>query len=112
MGHEIFAKKFFQFNYPGYIENPLRGKHHMKWSQNDERQLGHFELIRKLADTYPETRSVMISCLEKINHTDFEDILNDLVEFEIPVRLNPERAKFMLKLLDFRHAKLLNELEN
>jgi hypothetical protein len=46
-----------------------------------------------------------------INSEDFKSILDILVAFNVPVRLTAERSDFMLRLLQFRHQRLLHELE-
>jgi hypothetical protein len=71
----------------------------------------HLELLKKLADKYPETQKVMLDCLKKVNYESFKNILDNLTAFDVPVRLTAERAAFMLKLLQFRHQRLLSELE-
>lgn len=111
MGHEIFAKKFHLFETNNYIEHYVsRGKHHMKWSLDDNTQ-GHYELLQKLIDRYPETDRIMIDCLTKINDETFKNILDNLVQFKIPTQLSTERANFMLRLLKFRYKRLLDKLE-
>ena len=82
----------------------------MKWDIGTS-QMGHLEMLLKLVDQYPETRQTMLDCLGKITPKSFKTILNDLVEFDIPIRLTAERATFMLKLLQFRRQHLLTELE-
>jgi len=59
-------------------------------------------MLQKLIDGYPETRQTMITCLKKLTYETFETILNELVAFDVPVRLTAERATFMLRLLQFR----------
>lgn len=111
MGHEISAKNFHLFEDRKYIERYiLKGTHHIKWSLLDHAN-GHCELLKKLANKYPETRLIMVNCLKKVDGSVFKNILDHLVASDIPVRLTPERAAFMLKLLQFRHQYLLNELE-
>jgi hypothetical protein len=53
----------------------------------------------------------MLDCLKKVNYEILKDILDKLTACDVPVRLTAERAAFMLKLLQFRHQRLLSELE-
>lgn len=111
MGHEISSSKFEYYcdsnNLMKYISN---GLHHMKWNI-DGPKIGHLEKLQKLIEHYPKTRQVILHCLKKVNYETFKSILDDLVAFKIPTRLSTERAAFMLRLLQFRHQRLLVELE-
>ncbi len=112
MGSEITSNKFNFYssddNLKRYI---LKGWHHMKWRLHDRSSAGHLEMLMKFADCYPETRQLMVDYLRKVNNDTFKSTLQVLVEFDVPVRLTPERAAFMLRLLQFRHQYLLHELE-
>ncbi len=111
MGHEILSKKFYLFEANRHTERYIsKGTHHMTWSLDDKTK-GHCELLQKLIDKYPETRLVMVNALKKVNYEIFKDILDYLVKFKAPVQLSKERASFMLKLLEFRHQRLLSKLE-
>ena len=112
MGHEIapFRLQYFE------IENRLktyvlRGKHHMRWALDDKNRIGHAEMLTKIACLYPQTRQIMLDCLRSVNDKIFSKILDDLIKFDVPVKLTPKRAFFMLELLSFRHKRLLNELD-
>lgn len=112
LGHEIFSAKFKLYDNVSRLEKYVsKGWHHMKWNLSDTDPMGHLELLKKLATEYPETRQVMLDCLKMINYEVFGSILDGLIAFDVPVRLSAERADFMLKLLQFRHQRLLNELE-
>jgi len=111
MGYEYPSDGFKKFNNMAFLEKyVLNGSHHMKWSLEDAQGMGHIEMLIKYVRVYPETRQIMINCLEKVGDDIFEKILNHLIKFEIKVKLTTERADFMLKLLKFRHHRLLNEL--
>jgi hypothetical protein len=111
MGYEIFPGKFKYYEEKDHLEKYVsKGWHHMKWSI-DSAQMGHIEMLQKFINKYPETRQIMLNCLNKLTVETFKLILNELVSFDVPVRLTAERANFMLKLLQFRHQHLLTELE-
>lgn len=111
MGYEIKADRFHIYEANDRLKfYVLRGKHHMKWKLDDTSSIRHSELIEKYADQYPETRSTMLDCLHRVNSESFQAILNDLTKFDVSVRLTEERVRFMLRLLEFRHKMLLNQL--
>ena len=111
MGHEISPSKFMYYEENDHLEKYIsKGWHHMKWNISSP-QMGHVEMLQKYIDRFPETRQTMLNCLKKLTPQTMTTILNELVAFDVPVRLTPERATFMLKLLQFRHSHLLTELE-
>jgi hypothetical protein len=117
MGYEVRKEDFWRFDDFSYLEKYVaKGWHHMKWHLTDSVRLKHgekhAEMLQKFIKSHPETQQVMVDCLKKVNYDVFKKILDYLVLFEIPIKLTPERAAFMLKLIHFRHQKLLKELEN
>ena len=112
MGHEIFPSKFKHYEDATNLEKYVsKGWHQMKWGINDTASLGHIEMVKKFANKYPETRHLILDCLKRINYDAFKSTLDTLTTFDVPVRLTAERAAFMLRLLQFRHQHLLQELE-
>ncbi len=112
MGHEISAKKFASFKENDRFKRYIaKGRHHMKWSIDDPAGVGHAEMLKKIAMSYPQTSITMLNCLKRVSNAVFEKILNDLVAFDVPVKLSTERAEFMLQLLQLRYNYLLRELE-
>ncbi len=73
--------------------------------------MGHGELLRKLSERFPETHRIMANCLGRIDFQVIEAVLQRLVRLELPVKLSAERAAFVLRLLQFRCKRLLQELE-
>ncbi len=113
LGYEMLPGKFHLFNDPVYLEKYIAsGWHHIRWRINDPQPMGHLELLQKFANTYPETRQVMIGCLKMVNNSIFYEILSDLIAFNVSIPLTSERADFMLKLLKYRHKRLLIGLES
>jgi hypothetical protein len=111
MGHEIFSSKFKEYKNQDVIQRYVaKGKHHMKWNLKDIDRIQHAEMLVKIAGGYPETRHIMLDCLSKVNDKIFENILDDLVKFDIPVKLTQERMEFMFRLISFRYHQLLNRL--
>lgn len=112
MGHELLPSKFTKWSNKRLEKYILDGKHHLKWSLDDKSSIGHIEMLKRIASLFPETQTIMLDCLKMANHETFREILDELVAFDVPVRLTKEREDFMLKLLTLRHQRLLNELEN
>lgn len=112
MGHEIPCQSFKKFEDNNYLKRYiLRGCHHLKWNLNDKKGMPHIDTIKKYTEIHPETCKIMIESLQKITIDDFKEIADNLVAFNIPVRLTAERAGFMLRLLQARHQHLLDELK-
>jgi hypothetical protein len=112
MGYELPAEKFKIFNEEKSLESYVnRGTHQLRWKLDDIKKSGHSEMLLMLVDSYPETRQIMLQCLENVNYQIFENILHELTKLDVPIKLTPERAAFMLKLINFRHQRLLKELD-
>lgn len=110
MGHEIKATEFNRYNDPERLKHYVnRGKHHLRWALG-EPQLQHSTFLKRYINTYPETLSTILTCLERIQPNDFVSIFDYLMNFNTLICLSRERAQFMLRLIEFRHQKLLNEL--
>ncbi|MCB1782864.1 MAG: HipA domain-containing protein [Alphaproteobacteria bacterium] len=106
MGYEVLAQKMPSKlqNLGAYID---KGTHHMRWGINDPRHVGHFELLQKLASTYPQTQPEMARILSQDPSPLCEDIKR-LTEFDIQnpeYCLTPRRADFMTRLLTARHQR-------
>lgn len=112
LGYEQKPEKFSLFEQDNHLKRYVsKGRHHIKWDQNDAKGTGHSELLQKLVQELPETQKVMVDSLKKVNSNSFEEILDYLKSFNVQVELTAKRAEFMLKLLKFRHTILLEALE-
>jgi|GEM_PF-12964 len=112
MGYNILSNKLKDFQSEVQLEKYYRkGWHHMKWSLDAKKQLGHGELLKRFCEKYPETRNIMLGCLKKVDLKAFKNVLDNLIEIDLPVRLSAERALFILKLIEFRCCRLIKELE-
>ncbi len=112
MGYSILSSKFRDYDDIKKFEKYFRkGRHHMKWSLSDAKRMGHEEMLKRLNEKYPETREIMLDCLKYIDFIAFKDVLNKLTRLEVPVKLSAERASFVLKLVEFRCGRLINDLE-
>lgn len=108
MGYEVPSKKF-ESKLNNIRQYVLNGKHHMRLNEDSER-IEHVSFLKKFIELYPETRNIMMECLTKVDSFFFKELLEKLTGFSVPVRLSHDRADFMLKLIEFRHKRLVQEL--
>lgn len=106
MGYQIQNQDFKKqlSNLDAYIN---KGTHHMKWAFGDTKNAGHFELLQKLVDKFPEMESVIKDKLGIDITAIYNDILQ-LTEFKLEdsrYSLTKERANFIIKLIEFRYNK-------
>ncbi len=130
LGHDRVCAKFRGWHdrdVDGYIE---RGRHHLKWSLDQQGQLlggigeapigignpkwamngkeppnGHLNLLRRALAEWPETCQTASQRLS-FSATDLSEALSDLTTLDVPMRLSPERWAFMLRLLKRRYELL------
>lgn len=111
MGHEIPPNKFTNWKNAAIYENYIgRGTHHMRLSLHEER-VNHVDFIKSYIGIFPETRNIMLNCLDRVDTDTFVEILQHLASFDVPVKLTNERVNFMVTLLNMRYKKLRNVLE-
>lgn len=110
LGHERPTNQFPRFNDPNYLDHYIgKGYHHMRWEISDPAQAGHFELLARLADRYPATRSTMLSVVAFDPQALRQELLA-LTQLQLPVPLSPERADFMLTLTMARRERIARTL--
>jgi hypothetical protein len=107
LGYEIIERKMPGFRDEGrilkYIE---RGRHHIKWKLPDDRSVPHVELLRLLIDQEHRLNSAVESTLKVFRMDLFEAAVADMKRFEMPVQLSPERAEWILRLVEARYSRL------
>jgi len=112
LGYNILAPKFSDFEKECSLEKHFsRGWHHMKWEVSDQTQMNHCDFLKKFSEKYPETMMIMLTSLKKVNFPALKHILESLTHLKLPVKLSSDRASFVLRLLQFRHKRLLLELD-
>lgn len=110
LGHEWSEDQIPRFDDPQHLLRYIRkGRHHMRWHQQDARQAGHTELLRKLVERHPRALPAMQKVLA-FDDAELEQRLIGLSKLSVPVALSPTRAGFMLRLLRARRTYLLNAL--
>lgn len=112
LGYEVTPENIAKQkqNIASYI---AKGTHHMKWNMADEKQQGHFELLQRLVAHSPEALSAMEPML-RCDLAGLYDKIRSFTTFEIHnprYRLTPERAEFMVALLDARFRKAKEVLD-
>ncbi|HET7675462.1 MAG TPA: HipA domain-containing protein [Gammaproteobacteria bacterium] len=111
MGYELKGSKLDRLNTREGMEAYVaKGLHHMRWELGGAR-LQHAELLAKLSSFYPRARDYVLECLNSVVPEDFDGAIHGLTQIETPQPLTPERADLMARLLRFRHAALLTELD-
>jgi hypothetical protein len=115
MGHEIVEEKLFKkpADFEKYILRK-RATHHIRWEKIDKTKLGHFELLKKIIEKYPNMANYMVSCAN-FSLKSFEDDLLSLQEIsnQLPepyAKLTRERADFIFQLIKLRQSKVLEIL--
>jgi len=110
MGHEIQSVDLDKFQGEHLCRYVLRGTHHMKWGLLDEGRMGHLEFLKRLCSSFPASKRWMVAALKKVSPADIEKIAHGLTEYDVPVRFSESRAKFVVRLLTFRHQWILEGL--
>lgn len=104
LGHERFTdrvKLWSESCFDRYIEN---GKHHLKWSLDDPVQ-GHFDLMGRAIDEWPDTRDAVCTKLN-FSADELSDVTGDLLRLNATIPLSKDRYEFILHLLNKRLALL------
>ncbi|MBF0098028.1 MAG: HipA domain-containing protein [Magnetococcales bacterium] len=111
LGHEVLDDKI-----PGYITDPqqtvhyiARGRHHMRWHQNRDEKIGHFELIEWLIKNYPNLKQELRECVS-FDLGLFNSWLCTLPTFPVPVVPTMERIQWIECLLCLRIERLRSVL--
>lgn len=110
LGHEWSEDQITDFDDPQHLHRYIhKGRHHMRWHEQDARQAGHAELLSKLVERHPRVLPAMQKVLA-FDDAELEQRLIGLSKLSIPVALSQRRAGFMLHLLRARRDYLLNAL--
>lgn len=116
MGHEIIDRKIAAKlgNLEKYVW-ASKATHHMKWYREDEKKIRHIDFLKQLAGQFPKMKEYMHRCLN-FSPESFEQEVYNLLDLsntllEPYVKLNSERANFIIKLIEHRQEKILEILE-
>ncbi len=106
LGHEIPPNQFSRFDSEQHMSRYVeRGCHHMRWRQEDDKRAGHSELLRKLMERHPLTSMAICQVLDLDEHGLLAELAT-LTRLPLGTPLSEERARFMLRLVLARRARL------
>jgi len=110
LDYGVPERRFEEFPSSDYAQKYLHnGKHHMKWSLEDQKNLNFFEFMKRFVSEYPSTKQ-MVEELLQFQREDLEKRLNPLLDIEVleKFRLTPSRLRFTIDMI-FRRVNLLKE---
>ncbi len=111
LGHEIIERKLPDFADAERLANYVnRGHHHIRWHIGDSKPQQHVGMLSRLVETYPNLADRVQERLQSFDIEGFATMINVLTEFDVPVRLSPERADFVIRLTRFRYQNFMNYL--
>ena len=105
LGHERFPERVAHWSDEDTDRYIRKGHHHVRWSLAEPHLRGHLVLLERALKEWPETRAVARGRLD-FSAGELTEAIADLMELALPVRLLPERMRFMLRLLKRRHQLL------
>ncbi len=104
LGHERFPDRVNLWPKTSIDRYIGKGKHHLKWSMDDPVQ-GHFELLKRAVEEWPDTRDA-VSAKLNFPPDELSDVTGDLLRLDAAIPLSQERYAFILRLLKERLALL------
>lgn len=111
LGHERPPSQFARFRQNKELQRYIqRGRHHLKWQLHDKKSCGHLELLQKILQQSPATRTAMLSVLD-FDPAALHHAILPLCDMTLTVRLTPRRARFMENLLLARQNRLREALQ-
>jgi len=116
LGYEIIEKNIDKYNdiavQEGYLTNPKRARHHMKWSLDEQETLNFFDFMQKFVLEFPETKPIISEYLN-FSRVQVEEVINPLVPAvsDTTYCLSQKRLHFIIELI-FRRKELLEKALN
>jgi HipA-like C-terminal domain len=107
LGHERFPGLVAGWRDADFTRYINKGQHHVKWAlaENQPAIQGHFELLRKALEEWPETQDE-VSAKLNFSQSELSDAVSDLCHYDVPVPLSTDRITLILSLLKRRHTLL------
>ncbi len=106
LGHERFVDRIADWQLHDYCRYVQKGTHHVSWSLERPQIKGHFELLAKVVEEWPETKPFLRNRISDVTMHELVDVVLDLVHLPAPVALSGPRLDFILRLLETRLGKL------
>lgn len=106
LGHERFPeliKDWRDVDYERYIN---KGTHHMRWMKDDEKRVGHIEMIRILTHSYPEFKPLLSNMIRDFSLEKIASKLEYLQNLKLNIPLTNDRTGLYLKLISLRKQKI------
>jgi hypothetical protein len=116
LGYEIIEKNIDKYNdiavQEGYLTNPKRARHHMKWSLDEQETLNFFDFMQKFVLEFPETKPIISEHLN-FSRAQVEEVIRPLVPAvsDTTYCLSRKRLHFITELI-FRRKELLKKALN
>jgi hypothetical protein len=106
LGHERFTDRIRDWSQSQFENYVNKGTHQVKWSLDEPNLKGHFDLLERALQEWPETKQHLSTRISETTVQDFENTIDDLLRLELPVRYCEDRHQFICKLLHIRLLKL------
>lgn len=116
LGYEILEKNIDKYSdfavQDGYLTNPKRARHHMKWSLDEQETLNFFDFMQKFVLEFPETKPIISEHLN-FSRAQVEEVISPLVPAvsDTTYCLSQKRLHFIIELV-FRRKELLEKALN
>ena len=112
LGHELMEERLDRYLSHDAVERYVRkGRHHMRFTRTDEKNAGHFDLIRHMIEMRPQLKSVLARTIVRDPKPLFDEIMS-LGNVEISVPLSEARLQFICNSISTRLAILRDVIEN
>ena len=106
LGHERFTDKVRDWNQSQFENYVNKGTHQVRWSLDEPKLRGHFDLLARALNEWPDTKQYLITRISQITERDLENTINDLRRLDLPIPYCEDRHQFICKLLRIRLLKL------
>jgi len=116
LAYEIIEKNIDKYSDPvvreGYLTNPRRARHHMKWSIDGQETLNFFDFMQKFVLEFPETKPIISKHLN-FNKAQVEEAISPLADAvsDATYCLSQKRLNFIIELI-FERKELLKKALN
>ncbi|WP_347985744.1 HipA domain-containing protein [Methylomonas sp. AM2-LC] len=112
LGYEILESKMSDF----YSKNKMaayinKGRHHLKWHQNDDKSCQHIRLLTLLTNKHPDLIYCINNTLDLFSQEQLHSILNNCTQYSISVPLSSKRADFICHLVTQRVRAIKQKFE-
>jgi hypothetical protein len=102
LGHERFTDRVRNWSEERLVRYINRGTHKVVWSLDEPELKGHFELLKRALDEWPETRPILAQNISRLNYEVLERSIEDLMYLSNPVPFSQERYEFICRILRIR----------